>query len=288
MQSAKAETDVALRHLQDQVACLPPANQQVTASAPDMDSGTWMDTPPHSGDEEEEGGELLNEAIIPDYEGGARVTDFEGVCAVVPVAACSREPAIVIDDSTTFEHPSPPMMKKNNKKTRTDSCKDLGNSYLTPIVNQKKKQSLWALAHDAGKRQRARIERKVTHVDDDRQIISYANTPPKKQVRVSDRKGKVIKIKRENNMQAYGSNVLQVPSYPWSQSPIITSSSDAVARPVAAIYQAALKRQLEVQHAEDATQPEPPSTTVTTLNKDDDHDGPQMPQLTSPGPVYAG
>ncbi len=45
----------------------------------------------------------------------------------------------------------------------------------------------WAQPHDAGKRQM--IERMVSHVDDDRQIISYANTPPKKQVRVSDRKG---------------------------------------------------------------------------------------------------
>ncbi len=85
-------------------------------------------------------------------------------------------------------------------------------------------------------------------------------------------------------MKAYGSKALQPPSYPRSQSPVITSSSDAVARPVPAIYQAALKRRLEVQQAEDTTRPEPPSTTVTTLNKDDDHDGPEMPQLTSPGP----
>ncbi len=273
MQRDMLETDVALRLLQDKVDSLPLANQVDPASARDMDSGTWMDTPSQSSDEEE-GGELLNESIIPYYEGQCQ---SEGVCAVMSAGAGSRKKAIVINDSGTFEHPSPP---KKNKP----SYKDLGNSYLmtsTPIVNKKKKRSLRAQVHDAGKRQR--IERMVSHVDDDRQIISYANIPPKKQVRVSDRKGKVIKIKRENDMKAYGSKALQPPRYPRGQSPVITSSSDAVARPVPAIYQAALKRRLVVQQAEDTSRPQPPTATVTTLNKDDDHDGPQMP-LTSPRP----
>ncbi len=124
--------------------------------------------------------------------------------------AAGREAAIVIDDSGAFENPSPP---KKNKP----SYKDLGKSYLmtsTPIVNKKKKRSLWAQAHDAFKRQRTRIERRVTHVDHHRQLITYTKSPPKSQARVSDRKGKVIKIKRENDMKAYGSKALQPPRYP--------------------------------------------------------------------------
>ncbi len=84
-------------------------------------------------------------------------------------------------------------------------------------------------------------------------------------------------------MKAYGSKALQQPWYTRVQSPVITSSSDAVASPIPAIYRAALTSRLEVHQADASRWPEPPTATVTRLNKDDDHDGPQMP-LTSPRP----